>query len=34
MENRKSVNNVDKMFPKKKSNYDVIERKDLEYKSY
>ena len=30
MENRKSVNNIDKMIPKKKTNYDVIERKDLE----
>ena len=30
MENRKSLNNIDKMIPKKKTNYDVIERKDLE----
>ena len=30
MENRKSVNNIDKMILKKKTNYDVIERKDLE----
>ena len=27
---RNSVNNIDKMFPKKKTNYDVIERKDIE----
>ena len=30
MEMRNSVNNIDKMFPKKKTNYDVIERKDIE----